>query len=113
MDPTQTNFGLHDPFADAEAQLSTATGCKVHLRCQQRNGRKCLTTVQGLVLPMSYLKRFLKTIKKQCNCNGSVQTEEETNTKVLQFSGDQRQNVQALLLERKMVEKADIVLHGA
>ncbi|MBO8631224.1 hypothetical protein INO08_16085, partial [Staphylococcus aureus] len=38
-----------DPFADANADDSSA-GSKeyVHIRIQQRNGRKSLTTVQGL-----------------------------------------------------------------
>ncbi|WVZ03393.1 hypothetical protein V8G54_024199 [Vigna mungo] len=46
-----------DPFAEANADDSGA-GSKeyVHIRVQQRNGRKSLTTVQGLKKEFSYNK---------------------------------------------------------
>ncbi|RRT80366.1 hypothetical protein B296_00012238 [Ensete ventricosum] len=47
--------------------------CKdyVHIRIQQRNGRKSLTTVQGLKKEFSYNK-ILKDLKKEFCCNGTV-----------------------------------------
>ncbi len=53
-----------DPFADANAEDSGA-GSKdyVHVRVQQRNGRKSLTTVQGLKKEFNYNK-ILKDFKK-------------------------------------------------
>lgn len=61
-----------DPFADANAEDSGA-GAKeyVHIRIQQRNGRKSLTTVQGLKKEFSYNK-ILKDLKKEFCCNGTV-----------------------------------------
>ncbi|RZS20451.1 hypothetical protein BHM03_00052970, partial [Ensete ventricosum] len=61
-----------DPFADANAEDSGA-GTKeyVHIRVQQRNGRKSLTTVQGLKKEFSYNK-ILKDLKKEFCCNGTV-----------------------------------------
>ena len=61
-----------DPFADANAENSGA-GTKeyVHVRVQQRNGRKSLTTVQGLKKEYSYNK-ILKDLKKEFCCNGTV-----------------------------------------
>ena len=61
-----------DPFADATADDSGA-GAKeyVHVRVQQRNGRKSLTTVQGLRKEYSYNK-ILKDLKKDFCCNGTV-----------------------------------------
>lgn len=61
-----------DPFADANAEDSGA-GSKeyVHIRIQQRNGRKSLTTVQGLKKEFSYNK-ILKDLKKEFCCNGTV-----------------------------------------
>ena len=63
---------LLDPFADANAEDSGA-GTKeyVHIRIQQRNGRKSLTTVQGLKKEFSYNK-ILKDLKKEFCCNGTV-----------------------------------------
>ena len=40
------------------------------VRIQQRNGRKCLTTVQGLDNDLD-LKRICKAMKKAFNCNGN------------------------------------------
>lgn len=61
-----------DPFAEANADDSGA-GAKeyVHIRIQQRNGRKSLTTVQGLKKEYSYNK-ILKDLKKEFCCNGTV-----------------------------------------
>lgn len=61
-----------DPFAEATAEDSSA-GSKeyVHIRIQQRNGRKSLTTVQGLKKEFSYNK-ILKDLKKEFCCNGTV-----------------------------------------
>lgn len=63
---------MADPFADANAEDSGA-GSKeyVHVRIQQRNGRKSLTTVQGLKKEFSYNK-ILKDLKKEFCCNGTV-----------------------------------------
>ncbi|RWW29570.1 hypothetical protein GW17_00005903 [Ensete ventricosum] len=65
------SFAL-DPFADASADDSGA-GSKeyVHIRIQQRNGRKSLTTVQGLKKEFSYNK-ILKDLKREFCCNGTV-----------------------------------------
>jgi translation initiation factor 1 len=41
------------------------------VRSQQRNGRKSLTTVQGLKKEYSYNK-ILKDLKKEFCCNGTV-----------------------------------------
>lgn len=64
-------YGI-DPFAEANAEDSGA-GAKeyVHVRIQQRNGRKSLTTVQGLKKEYSYNK-ILKDLKKEFCCNGTV-----------------------------------------
>lgn len=64
--------GATDPFADAKGEDSGA-GSKeyVHIRVQQRNGRKSLTTVQGLKKEFSYNK-ILKDLKKEFCCNGTV-----------------------------------------
>ncbi|KAL5076279.1 hypothetical protein RYX36_015263 [Vicia faba] len=61
-----------DPFAEANDEDS-GVGTKeyVHVRVQQRNERKILTTVQGLKKEFSYSK-ILKDLKKEFCCNGTV-----------------------------------------
>ena len=100
-----------DPFADANAEDSGA-GTKeyVHVRVQQRNGRKSLTTVQGLKKEFSYNK-ILKDLKKEFCCNGTVVQDPELG-QVIQLQGDQRKNVSTFLIQAGIVKKENIKLHG-
>ena len=74
-----------DAFADAEED--TGDNTKVHVRVQQRNGRKCITTIQGLADDLD-IKRICKAFKKNFSCNGAVTKDEEMG-EVIQLSGDQ------------------------
>ncbi|MCQ9140761.1 hypothetical protein MZE11_19540, partial [Bacillus amyloliquefaciens] len=60
----------------------------VHVRIQQRNGRKTLTTVQGLSSEYD-LKKIVRACKKEFACNGTV-VEHPEYGEVLQLQGDQR-----------------------
>ena len=77
-----------DPFAEANAEDSSA-GTKeyVHVRVQQRNGRKSLTTVQGLKKEYSYNK-ILKDLKKEFCCNGTVVQDPELGQVCFYPTGD-------------------------
>ena len=49
--------GTFDAFADADKQSQAVTNKEyIHVRTQQRNGRKSLTTVQGLDKKFEYSK---------------------------------------------------------
>ncbi|MQM20912.1 hypothetical protein Taro_053942 [Colocasia esculenta] len=100
-----------DPFAEANADDSGA-GSKeyVHVRTQQRNGRKSLTTVQGLKKEFSYTK-ILKDLKKEFCCNGTVVQDPELG-QVIQLQGDQRKNVSTFLIQAGIVKKEHIKIHG-
>ena len=82
----------------------------VHVRVQQRNGRKCITTVQGLNQQLD-LKKILKAIKKSKCCNGTVVEDDEMG-QVLQFQGDQRDACVSFLVENELVTKDKIKKHG-
>ncbi|CAN7130934.1 unnamed protein product, partial [Brassica rapa subsp. narinosa] len=103
-----------DPFADANAEDAGAgAGTKeyVHIRVQQRNGRKSLTTVQGLKKEYSYTK-ILKDLKKEFCCNGTVVQDSELG-QVIQLQGDQRKNVSTFLVQQAgLVKKDNIKIHG-
>ncbi|XP_024029974.1 protein translation factor SUI1 homolog 1 [Morus notabilis] len=100
-----------DPFADASADDSSAGGKEyVHVRVQQRNGRKSLTTVQGLKKQYSYSK-ILKDLKKEFCCNGTVVQDPELG-QVIQLQGDQRKNVSTFLVQAGIVKKENIKIHG-
>lgn len=111
-----------DPFADTgdagevkveqteKPAKSQATGQNyIHIRIQQRNGRKTLTTLQGL--PKEYdQKKILKAFKKEFACNGTLVDDEELG-QIIQLQGDQRQKVSAFLIEEG-VNKTDVKVHG-
>lgn len=95
-----------DPFAeDADGSKH-----KVHIRIQQRNGRKSITTVQGLD-PDLDLKRILKAFKKNFSCNGAVVVDAEVG-EVIQLQGDQRTNVKEFMVDNEICSGDRIVVHG-
>ena len=61
------NTGRRDFFEEAHAQQSVDVGQHdvIHIRIQQRNGRKTLTTVQGIDSKFD-LQKLVRTCKKQC-----------------------------------------------
>ncbi|PIN22257.1 Translation initiation factor 1 (eIF-1/SUI1) [Handroanthus impetiginosus] len=85
-----------DPFA--EAKDSGAPGAKeyVHICIQQRNGKKSLTTVQGLRKEFSY-EKILKDLKKEFCCNGNVVQDKELGK---------------FLISVGLVKKDQIKIHG-
>ncbi|PON51500.1 Eukaryotic translation initiation factor SUI [Parasponia andersonii] len=100
----------YDPFA--EAVEFDAPGAKdyVHLRVQQRNGKKCVTTVQGLKKELDYQK-ILKNLKKEFCCNGNVVQDKELG-KIIQLQGDQRKILSQSLVRAGLVDKDHIKIHG-
>jgi translation initiation factor 1 len=107
------NLNTFDPFADEGQQLGDEeVGSQqnyVHIRIQQRNGRKTLTTLQGV--PKEYdSRKLLKAFKKEFACNGTLVEDEEAG-KVIQLQGDQRVKIQNFLTEEG-IPKNTIKLHG-
>lgn len=98
-----------DPFADtgdSEAQASNY----IHIRIQQRNGRKTLTTVQGV--PNEYdLKKILKVLKKDFACNGHIVNDDDLG-QIIQLQGDQRVKVSDFLTGKLQLPKKNIKIHG-
>lgn len=82
----------------------------VHIRIQQRNGRKSLTTVQGLPDEVD-MKRVLQALKKKFCCNGTIINDPESGS-VFQLQGDQRGNVLEFLTTEGIYPKENIKVHG-
>ncbi|KAL4698252.1 hypothetical protein H8958_012642, partial [Nasalis larvatus] len=77
-------------FADAskgDDLLPAGTEDYIHIRIQQRNGRKTLTTVQGIADDYNK-KKPVKAFKKFA-CNGTV-IEHPEYGEVIQLQGDQQ-----------------------
>jgi translation initiation factor 1 len=117
--------GSTDPFATGLKGRG-----KIHVRIQQRNGRKCITTVQGLDDDLD-LRRIMRHMKKHCawrqrracprsaagshphpsrasavNTNGSITVDDEMG-EIIQLQGDQRDNVREWLLAQEVVTKQE------
>jgi translation initiation factor 1 len=102
------NLSKKDPFLDSlENDLDQGN---VHIRVQQRKANSYLTTVQGLAKELD-LKLILKAFKKNFHCNGSIQADPDLG-KVVQLSGDQRQNVSSFLVDEGICKKDQIIIHG-
>ncbi|CAB9516592.1 Eukaryotic translation initiation factor 1b [Seminavis robusta] len=97
--------------ADFLDQDATALEEKVHIRVQQRSGRKCITCISGLAESLD-MKRICKAWKKNFNCNGSIQRDEDTGQRVIQLSGDQRIQVRTFLVDEQICRAKSIVMHG-
>ncbi|TLD17272.1 uncharacterized protein PgNI_00274 [Pyricularia grisea] len=105
-----------DPFAEADEDTGDKTNAQaqyIHIRIQQRNGRKTLTTVQGIPKKFSR-KKILSTVKKQFACNGTIVTDSEMGD-VIQLQGDQRKAMHDFLIDKKQGLEMDpktIKIHG-
>jgi len=103
------NLKSYDPFADTGDDKDQVVGF-IHVRIQQRNGRKTLTTVQGI--PTEYdPQRILKVLKKEFATNGSVVKDKELGD-VIQFQGDQRGKITDFMITELGIKKDLIKIHG-
>lgn len=99
LDKTQINFDDKDNFNYQ----------KIHLRKTQRNGRKCMTTVEGLADELDK-KKITRALKRVFKCNGAIVKDEKEN-EIIQLSGDQRNNVKDFLIEQEIEKEEDVVIH--
>ncbi|KAI9204404.1 translation initiation factor SUI1 [Polychytrium aggregatum] len=104
------SLAAYDPFADTGENSELSVEGYIHIRIQQRNGRKTLTTVQGLPAELDQ-KLVLKAFKKEFACNGTVVQDEDLG-EVIQLQGDHRVKVQQFLVAQGIVTKDKVKIHG-
>ena len=105
------NLKAFDPFADAsKGDEESGQEGVVHIRIQQRNGRKTLTTVQGLSAEYDF-KKIVKVAKKEFACNGTV-VEHPEYGEVVQLQGDQREKICQMLVQCGLVKHDQLKVHG-
>ena len=83
----------------------------VTISLQQRNGKKWITFVIGIMKDLD-LKKILSYIKKTYSCNGSIVNDEKYG-KVMSFTGDQMKNIYDFLIKEEINKKDEIILKGA
>ncbi|XP_057619687.1 eukaryotic translation initiation factor 1-like [Chionomys nivalis] len=107
------NLHSFDPFADASKGndlLPAGTEDYIHIRIQQRNGRKTLTTVQGIADDYDK-KKLVKVFKKKFACNGTV-IEHPEHGEVIQLQGDQCKNICEFLIKIGLAKDNQLKVHG-
>jgi translation initiation factor 1 len=85
---------------------------EIHIRIQQRKGKKCWTYLEGIdkiIDQETELEKITKILKTQFHCSVLLQKPEN----VFQLQGDHRNGLRDFLLNKKLVEVDQIKLHGA
>lgn len=106
------NLQSFDPWKDTEETTGVQTQVPIHLRVQQRTGRKRITIVEGLNEKKYNLKLILKSLKKEFHCNGNIE-EDETYGKVIKLTGDKRADVKKFLIQEGIASQDNIKVHGS
>jgi translation initiation factor 1 len=85
----------------------------IHIRMQQRNGRKCLTLVEGIQKSKVELDNIVRFMRKTFHVSAAILKSPE-GADVIQLSGDQRKNVHEFLIKYKLWTEGDtpIKIHG-
>jgi translation initiation factor 1 len=82
----------------------------IHIRIQQRNGKKSITTIQGIDDKYD-LKKIMNVLKKEFACNGCIINDDNFG-EIIQLQGDQRSNVSEFLSEVGICKANNIKIHG-
>lgn len=99
---------IFDPTIDMISSISNMNN-KIHIRIKQRNRRKNTTTIENLPVDMD-LEPITKKMKQTFHCNASVHTTDEG--KYIQLFGDQRSLAKKFLMDNKISEESNIIIHG-
>lgn len=80
----------------------------IEIYIRQRNGKKCITSIEGVnnFIDDDHIKLFIKKIKKNLNCRCNI------NDNLIELSGDQRNNLQSLFIKWGIVKSDQIKIHG-
>tara|TARA_B110000971_G_C19599662_1_gene315559 strand:- start:36 stop:311 length:276 start_codon:yes stop_codon:yes gene_type:complete len=90
--------------------LSELDRSQVDIYVKQRNGRKCITTVQGLGNDKDELKSIAKDLRKKMSCSGSIGNDD--GQLFLKFSGKDTDTIVDYLIKKLDYSKDNIVIHG-
>jgi translation initiation factor 1 len=102
------NLQKNDPFAiDLDDTDHQSTNI-IHIRLQQRNGKKVITVIENLDSKLDHSKILRAMTKKFC-CGGHLE-EDEDKRKILVLNGDHRRTTNDFIKSEQMAEK--IIIHG-
>lgn len=82
----------------------------IHIGMTKRNGKKVLTTVDGLGKRGIDLEALARQFRRSCNCSSFLEDTEKG--KIIVLTGDHRQYIETFLIKEKIATKKEIILHG-
>ena len=83
---------------------------KVDIRKQARNGKKCITLIEGLAEDLDK-KKIAKHLAKTLQCSASILQNEKIG-EVIKLSGDKIKEVKEFLIEEEIYKESNIIVHG-
>ncbi|KPA79170.1 putative translation factor sui1 [Leptomonas pyrrhocoris] len=93
-----------------ETERAVLGGQKVHIRVQQRKGKKFVTTVQGLNQRLNF-RRINREFQRRWGCNGTVINTTDAGT-VIQLQGNWSENIKQFILDEHMTTEINLEIHS-
>nr|CCC95199.1 unnamed protein product [Trypanosoma congolense IL3000]CCC95201.1 unnamed protein product [Trypanosoma congolense IL3000] len=83
---------------------------KVHIRVQQRKGKKFVTSVQGLNQALNF-RRINREFQRRWGCNGTVISTPDAGV-VIQLQGNWSDHIRKFLLDEHMATEQNLEIHS-
>lgn len=103
------NSGFADFSDDETGEQQLLNDNYVHIRSQQRNGKKSITIIQNI--PDEYdLVKIVKAMRKIYACNGSLTNHKQFGD-VIMLQGDKRADVYEFITKVGLVKAEFVKIH--
>lgn len=99
-------MSFDDPFFKNDVR----NNYMIHIRFQQRNARKFITTVEGMPDDLD-VKKILRYIRKVYHTNGCI-VDDDHGSPIIQLQGDKRKDVYEAFTQWNIAPKENITVHG-
>ena len=83
----------------------------VHIRKQARNGKKCMTIIEGLADDLDITK-ISKHLAKLLQCSSTILLKDDKVTEVIKLTGDKIKEVKQFLIKEQIYKEKNIIIHG-
>jgi translation initiation factor 1 len=104
----ENNF-IFDSFTEV-SNSTIVNNKKIHIRIRQRNGRQSFTIIENLSDTVD-LSSLAQKMRQTLHCNAFVKNDDLIG-KYIQLFGDQRVTVKKILINNKIADDSNIVVHG-
>jgi len=86
---------------------------EIHIKVQQRNGRKCLTLIEGMEQVHDDIKSIVVDLKDKFNCGGSImKSKNNSDMTIIQLNGDHREDLKEYLMKKYDLKAHQLKIHG-